>query len=163
MAVRKINESTLTAIGNAIRSKTGGSALINPEDMADEIDSISGVDTSGLSYSSSIIVPTNEIGRLANGGYPTAMNYFKSLLPSNFVFARLKLDESAIQNVPNYFLYELTFAVLIRDIDNDVTPVFLKRIVNGEITNLSITSEPSGWSVIISPDYSYKLEIWSSV
>lgn len=40
MAVRKINESTLTAIGNAIRSKTGGSALINPEDMASEIDSI---------------------------------------------------------------------------------------------------------------------------
>lgn len=40
MAVRKINESTLTAIGNAIRAKTGGSALINPEDMADEIDSI---------------------------------------------------------------------------------------------------------------------------
>lgn len=40
MAVRKINESTLTAIGNAIRSKTGGSALINPEDMASEIESI---------------------------------------------------------------------------------------------------------------------------
>ena len=40
MGIRKINESTLTAIGNAIRSKTGGSALINPEDMASEIDSI---------------------------------------------------------------------------------------------------------------------------
>lgn len=42
MGIRKINESTLTAIGNAIRSKTGGSALINPEDMASEIESISG-------------------------------------------------------------------------------------------------------------------------
>lgn len=41
MAVRKINESTLTAIGNAIRAKTGGSALIKPEDMADEIGNIS--------------------------------------------------------------------------------------------------------------------------
>lgn len=40
MSVRKINESTLTAIGNAIRSKTGGSDLINPEDMATEIDGI---------------------------------------------------------------------------------------------------------------------------
>ena len=40
MAVRKINESTLTAIGNAIRAKTGGSALIDPEDMATEIGSI---------------------------------------------------------------------------------------------------------------------------
>lgn len=41
MAVRKINESTLTAIGNAIRAKTGGSSLIDPEDMATEIESIS--------------------------------------------------------------------------------------------------------------------------
>lgn len=40
MAVRKINESTLTAIGNAIRSKTGGSTLIYPEDMASEIEGI---------------------------------------------------------------------------------------------------------------------------
>lgn len=40
MAVWKINESTLTAIGNAIRAKTGGSALITPEDMASEIGSI---------------------------------------------------------------------------------------------------------------------------
>ena len=47
MAVRKINESTLTAIGNAIRSKTGGSSLINPEDMADEIESI---ETGGSGY-----------------------------------------------------------------------------------------------------------------
>lgn len=46
MSVRKINESTLTAIGNAIRGKTGGSALINPEDMADEIESI---ETGGVS------------------------------------------------------------------------------------------------------------------
>ena len=40
MAVRKINESTLTAIGNAIRAKTGGSSLIAPEDMPTEIASI---------------------------------------------------------------------------------------------------------------------------
>lgn len=40
MGIRKINESTLTAIADAIRAKTGGSALINPEDMADAIDSI---------------------------------------------------------------------------------------------------------------------------
>lgn len=40
MAVRKINESTLTSIADAIRAKTGGSALITPEDMASEIGSI---------------------------------------------------------------------------------------------------------------------------
>lgn len=42
-----IQSSTLEDIADAIRSKTGGSALINPEDMADEIDSIS---TGGGSY-----------------------------------------------------------------------------------------------------------------
>lgn len=40
MSVRKINESTLTDIADAIRAKTGGIALINPEDMANEIDGI---------------------------------------------------------------------------------------------------------------------------
>lgn len=57
MAVRKINESTLTAIGNAIRSKTGGSALINPEDMATEIESIQ---TGGASPWELIVDHTSE-------------------------------------------------------------------------------------------------------
>ena len=35
-----IQSSTLEDIADAIRSKTGGSALINPEDIADAIDSI---------------------------------------------------------------------------------------------------------------------------
>lgn len=47
MAVRKINESTLTDIADAIRSKTGGSSLIAPEDMPTEIASISGGGSSG--------------------------------------------------------------------------------------------------------------------
>ena len=37
-----IKGSTLTGIGNAIRRKTGGTALIDPEDMESEIDAISG-------------------------------------------------------------------------------------------------------------------------
>lgn len=36
-----IQSATLDGIADAIRAKTGGSALINPEDMASEIDSIS--------------------------------------------------------------------------------------------------------------------------
>lgn len=40
MAKVSINESTLTDIGDAIRAKTGGSALIDPADMADEIEAI---------------------------------------------------------------------------------------------------------------------------
>lgn len=40
MADYLIHDSTLEDIADAIRAKTGGSALINPEDMADEIDGI---------------------------------------------------------------------------------------------------------------------------
>lgn len=40
MSEYRIQSETLEAIGDAIRSKTGGSALIAPEDMADEIASI---------------------------------------------------------------------------------------------------------------------------
>ncbi len=39
-----INESTLKDIGDAIRKKTGGSALISPKSMSDEIDKIQGED-----------------------------------------------------------------------------------------------------------------------
>ena len=42
MADYLIHDSTLEDIADAIRSKTGGSALINPENMAEEIASISG-------------------------------------------------------------------------------------------------------------------------
>lgn len=42
MSEYRIQSETLEAIGDAIREKTGGSALINPEDMATEIASISG-------------------------------------------------------------------------------------------------------------------------
>lgn len=42
MSEYRIQSETLEAIGDAIRSKTGGSALIAPEDMATEIASISG-------------------------------------------------------------------------------------------------------------------------
>lgn len=41
MADRRISTDTLTDIADAIRAKTGGSALITPQDMASEIESIS--------------------------------------------------------------------------------------------------------------------------
>lgn len=53
-----IQDTTLTDIADAIRSKTGGSALINPEDMASEIESIQASD--GYSYSITLSsAPTN--------------------------------------------------------------------------------------------------------
>lgn len=84
MAVRKINESTLTAIGNAIRSKTGGSALINPEDMADEIGNIS---TGG-----GIVLPPNmlesltwEHGYFSSTGSISASSTTKELYCNEFI------------------------------------------------------------------------------
>lgn len=68
MAVRKINESTLTGIADAIRAKTGGSALINPEDMASEIESIStggGVGENLLSGASYTAGYLDNIGAIA--------------------------------------------------------------------------------------------------
>ena len=47
MADYLIHDSTLEDIADAIRSKTGGSSLIAPEDMPSEIESISGGGSSG--------------------------------------------------------------------------------------------------------------------
>lgn len=57
MADRIIQTETLTAIGNAIRAKTGGSALITPEDMPTEIASISG-GGGGSSYEMKLLYET---------------------------------------------------------------------------------------------------------
>lgn len=37
MAEYKIQDTTLTAIGNAIREKTGGTGLLTPEEMVQEV------------------------------------------------------------------------------------------------------------------------------
>lgn len=91
MAVRKINESTLTAIGNAIRSKTGGSALINPEDMASEIESI---ETGGGMSLGLEITDTDANGNITkatwHGDVPNyAMNHF---LRDSSIFATVSVD-----------------------------------------------------------------------
>lgn len=67
MGIRKINESTLTAIGNAIRGKTGGSALINPEDMADEIENI----PSGATITDGIIINSRD-----SNNRPSDIDYY---------------------------------------------------------------------------------------
>lgn len=50
MSEYRIQSETLEAIGDAIREKTGGSALINPEDMATEIANISSGGGGGSGY-----------------------------------------------------------------------------------------------------------------
>ena len=65
-----IESSTLEDIADAIRSKTGGSALINPEDMADEIDGLATI-TDGIVVKS----------RDANGN-PTEVDYYGDVVPT---------------------------------------------------------------------------------
>lgn len=67
MADYLIHDSTLEDIADAIRSKTGGSSLIAPEDMPTEIASIS----SGTSITDGIVVKE----RNANG-YPTEIDFY---------------------------------------------------------------------------------------
>ena len=62
-----INETTLTAIGDAIREKTGKGDLINPTDMPDEI---RGIETGGGGYEipDSVFILTGDCSsRFANG------------------------------------------------------------------------------------------------
>lgn len=72
MADYLIHDSTLEDIADAIRSKTGGSALINPEDMAEEIDGLAAV-TDG------IVVKTKD-----SGGYPVSIDVYGNAWPFMF-------------------------------------------------------------------------------
>jgi len=65
-----IDESTLTAIGDAIREKTGGSELIAPLDMADEISSIESGSGGGYELPDEAFVISGDCNyRFANGGW----------------------------------------------------------------------------------------------
>lgn len=95
MAVRKINESTLTAIADAIRAKTGGSALINPEDMASEIDGllIGGKITNlinGLPLSSGYINQNGTIGA-ADGTRKEVYTAKFDVTPNDFIITIVKV------------------------------------------------------------------------
>lgn len=78
MAVRKINESTLTDIADAIRAKTGGSALINPEDMPTEIASI---ETGGGSFDGLQLVSVDSTSKR-----PTEWKWKGNTIPAYALF-----------------------------------------------------------------------------
>ena len=73
MSEYRIQSETLEDIADAIRGKTGGSALIAPEDMADEIDGLATV-TDG------IVVKARD----ANG-FPTEIDYYGGVVPPWFI------------------------------------------------------------------------------
>lgn len=164
MAVDKLVDSTqldsdLTSVANAIRAKSGGSSqLAFPAGFVSEIQAI----PSGggeLQYSQSVIIPSQEYGRSANGGCPKAFEYFYSILPQSWVLARLVLLDDP-QTVQNYSAYEITSGRTYDGVPpNDKSS--LKRVVNGAIVTVHPTNGAAGWSFIISPDYEYLLEVWS--
>lgn len=69
MSEYRIQSETLEGIADAIRGKTGGSALIAPEDMADEIDGLATV-TNGIVYSD-----------VRSDGKPTVVDFYGEIAP----------------------------------------------------------------------------------
>ena len=81
-----IEESTLSSIGSAIRSKTGGQDLISPLDMAKQIEGIAG----GMEING------NEIMRLNIGSEAIEAG---DLLSRKFIVEALTTNETAITNL----------------------------------------------------------------
>lgn len=69
MSIYTIQDTTLTDIADAIRSKTGKTASMTPAEMVDEIESISG----GGDITDSIVVKSRD-----SDGYPTELDYYNS-------------------------------------------------------------------------------------
>ena len=74
--VYRIQKTTLDAIGDSIRAKTGKSALIPPDDMPEEIESISG----GTEITDGIVVKARD----ANGYATSATLYGSTVYPDQF-------------------------------------------------------------------------------
>lgn len=111
-----------------------------------------------LTYTKTTVSPTEERGRGAGqGGVTDLMNYFHSLLPSDFVFARLSLAEKNLDNVANYFLVDAVVSASAAK----TAFVYGVRVVNHAKANLNAANNPMQWSFIVSPDYTYNLEVWT--
>ena len=138
-----IHDSTLEDIADAIRSKTGGSALINPENMAEEIDGLAAVtdgivvkamDANGYAteidlYCNNGIVPNN-LFRSGNNNNPTITHGFTLLQKINFktpittignhafnwlsALTEIDLDFSALTSVGDYAFMGCNLPITVR-------------------------------------------------
>lgn len=111
-----------------------------------------------LTYTKTTVRPTAERGRgTGQGGVPDLLDYFYSLLPSDYVFARLSLAEQDLDNISNYFLID---AVVSASATKN-SFAYGVRVFNHAKANLTVTNNPTQWSFIVSPDYTYNLEVWT--
>lgn len=165
MAVRKINESTLMDIADAIRSKTGGSALINPEDMASEIESIkTSGGSGGIIHSQSTFSPEAVYGRTSNGGFPALVSFIASVVPSDVLFFCVTCNDS-ISSLSAYSLISMTgvYTDTSEQTGNRISTGNVERVgSNGSKQYLSTSSRNPSYSCIINPNSTYTLDVWKN-
>ena len=85
MADYLIHDSTLEDIADAIRAKTGGSSLIEPEDMPTEIASISG--GGGTSITDGIVVHSRD-----GDGFATSVTFYGTVIHDKQFYNRTSGD-----------------------------------------------------------------------
>lgn len=84
MSVYTIQDTTLTDIADAIRSKTGKTASMTPAEMVDEIEGISG----GVDITDGIVVTAIDAGK-----YVSSVDYYGEVLPRS-IFGANRGDNS---------------------------------------------------------------------
>jgi len=106
MAKVFIEETTLTSIGDAIRAKTGGSELIAPLDMADEI---SGITTGGGGIEAEPIVLSGDCSYSCSGSLAgTYIDLFgDTISTSDITNAYYMFSQSKMERIP----FDLNFKV----------------------------------------------------
>lgn len=102
-----IEETTLTSIGDAIRGKTGETALLNPLDMPTAIESIETGGGGGTDLPEEAFIVTGDCGyRFANGGWDWFIEeYGDKITTENISNAERMFYESEIIELP----FELNF------------------------------------------------------
>lgn len=85
-----INETTLTAIGDAIRTQTGGTDLIAPGDMPTQILAIEGGGTGGGGYEptdAELTLTGDCQNRFANGGWDWVLREYGDKITTNGIYS----------------------------------------------------------------------------
>lgn len=153
MALKLYSDTDIQDIADAIRSKNGSSDTYKVSEMASAIDALP-TGFSGLSFSSFTVTPDAEYGRSSNGGTPTMIDYFKSLLPSDWKFARIRYKSGTLAN---YYLLEFGVSVFA---DTTGTVTILRRSNTGTVQTNRVTGTNASYSFIMSPNCQYQIEVF---
>lgn len=117
-----IQESTLSAIGNAIRSKTGDSNLMSPAEMVTAIDGITVGDNKILNLNNlTLSFETKSV--YSTSQCLNANNLFNFTLPANFVFGVIYFqiairEGTSTTSVNSYTGYRSAYLIWPKEVEN---------------------------------------------